>query len=251
MSVERCRLLTCLANFDERWGEAGQQDAQEFLHSLLEALRLDMAGGQGRLLEPRRSSIEMSETQQVPPLSFYAGRKLHFAITNSLGMMRCCLQLTLPLARAPGNMTSTCSNLFCANKICLIFFVFRQHACALETFTNTCTLLFDSVMCAAMMFCRQQMHGGGSSWCTRRLWTRPLGGCCSPRCAARCVARAATATSTSWTSAYRCRPAKTRRSRSGAPHCGRGIPWLLYVAHECRQPWVDEKIACQVMASGC
>ena len=59
------RLVTSLAKVDERWGEGEQQDAQEFLHSFLEMLQADLSPGASSPLGPRRSSLSLSESQQV------------------------------------------------------------------------------------------------------------------------------------------------------------------------------------------
>ena len=59
-------MLDSLANLDTRWGDSEQQDAQEALHCLLQALQMDMAGKEWHLQDRRRSSVsELSETQQV------------------------------------------------------------------------------------------------------------------------------------------------------------------------------------------
>ncbi len=41
-SVNPSRFLRHVAKHDSRWGEGYQQDSQEFLHSLLEALRVSV-----------------------------------------------------------------------------------------------------------------------------------------------------------------------------------------------------------------
>ena len=62
-----CRVLDALAGNDARWREREQQDAQEFLHSLLEMLQLDMANEQTPPPDTQlwQSSSNSSEPEQV------------------------------------------------------------------------------------------------------------------------------------------------------------------------------------------